>query len=100
MNMYMKTVILNGEDFATIEQLHSTLRQVLELPDTYGANLDALWDSLTGQIQLPLQIEWLHYDLSEERLGDDAQQVLGLMEEVQGEGNGFRVWVQKGAVAF
>ncbi|MEW4369086.1 barstar family protein [Paenibacillus kandeliae] len=100
MKMYMKTVVLNGEDFATIEQLHVTLRQVLELPATYGANLDALWDSLTGQVQLPLQIEWLNYDLSEERLGDYAQQVLGLMEEVQGEGNGFRVWVQKGAVAF
>lgn len=100
MKMYMKTVVLNGEDFATIEQLHVTLRQVLELPTTYGANLDALWDSLTGQVQLPLQIEWLNYDLSEERLGDYAQQVLGLMEEVQGEGNGFRVWVQKGAVAF
>lgn len=100
MTMYMKTVVLNGKDFKTIEELHTTLQQILELPAEYGCNLDALWDSLTGQIELPMQIEWLNYEQSREYLGDYAEQVLGLMEEVQGEGNGFRVWVQQGAVAF
>ncbi len=102
MRTNMKTVVLNGEDFVTVEELHMTLRQVLCLPADYGANLDALWDGLTGQIELPLQIEWLNYELSYERLGSYAEQVLGLMEEVQGEGNGFRVWVLQSsdAVAF
>ncbi len=98
MRVYMKTVILNGEDFSTIEELHRTLQQVLDLPDHYGGNLDALWDSLTGGVELPLQIEWLNYERSRELLGPYAEQVLDLMEEVQGEGNGFRVWLQSDAV--
>lgn len=34
-------------DIATAEQFHSTLAQVLSLPDYYGHNLDALFDCLT-----------------------------------------------------
>ncbi len=98
----MKTVVLNGEDFTTVEELHLKLKQALRLPADYGANLDALWDGLTGQVELPMQIEWLNYEQSYANLGSYAEQVLGLMEEVQGEGNGFRVWVLQSsdAVAF
>ncbi|MGV7116035.1 barstar family protein [Paenibacillus kyungheensis] len=90
----MKTVTINGEDFSTIAELHQTLQHKLELPEFYGANLDALWDCLTGMIELPLQIEWLNYNLSRERLGDKADQVLAVLEEAQAEGNGFRIWVR------
>lgn len=90
----MKMVTINGEDFHTIAELHDTLQQKLELPDFYGKNLDALWDCLTGMIELPLQMEWLNYDVSRERLGDKADQVLSVLEEAQAEGNGFRIWVR------
>lgn len=90
----MKMVAINGEDFHTIAELHETLQQKLELPEFYGKNLDALWDCLTGMVELPLQMEWLNYDLSRERLGDKADQVLSVLEEAQAEGNGFRIWVR------
>lgn len=90
----MKMVTINGEDFHTITELHETLQQKLELPEFYGKNLDALWDCLTGMIELPLQMEWLNYGVSRQRLGDKADQVLSVLEEAQAEGNGFRIWVR------
>ncbi|MDN4616710.1 barstar family protein [Paenibacillus sp. PsM32] len=90
----MKMVTINGEEFHTINELHETLQQKLELPEFYGKNLDALWDCLTGMIELPLQMEWLNYDVSRQRLGDKADQVLSVLEEAQAEGNGFRIWVR------
>ena len=35
------------------QELHEELKQKLELPDFYGRNLDALWDSITGIMYTP-----------------------------------------------
>lgn len=43
----MKHCILDGRAIETSEQLHAVLQQELELPEWYGRNLDALYDSLT-----------------------------------------------------
>lgn len=43
----MKHCILDGEAIGTREQLHEILQRELELPEWYGRNLDALYDSLT-----------------------------------------------------
>ncbi|WP_046215261.1 barstar family protein [Paenibacillus wulumuqiensis] len=90
----MKTVWLNGEEFSTIQELHEQLKEKLELPEFYGGNLDALWDCLTGMIELPLELHWTNYGVSQERLGDQAERVRSLLEEAEEEGIGFRVVVQ------
>ncbi len=36
--------------------LHDELKQKLHLPDFYGRNLDALWDSITGIMYTPAYI--------------------------------------------
>ena len=43
---------------------HKILKEKLELPDYYGENLDALWDCLTGGIELPVCIKWSNYKAS------------------------------------
>ena len=37
-------------------EIHQRIQTVLELPDWYGQNLDALWDSITGIMYLPAEI--------------------------------------------
>ncbi|WP_458119318.1 barstar family protein [Paenibacillus sp. Z6-24] len=91
----MKTVWLNGEEFSTIQELHEQLKEKLELPEFYGGNLDALWDCLTGMIELPLELRWTNYEVSQERLGDQAERVRSLLEEAEEEGIGFRVVVER-----
>ncbi|WP_017813886.1 barstar family protein [Paenibacillus shenyangensis] len=90
----MRTVWINGEDFSTIQELHEQLKSKLELPEFYGGNLDALWDCLTGMIELPLELRWVNYGISHDRMGDQAERVRSLLEEVQEEGTGFRVVVE------
>ncbi|MFD1888535.1 barstar family protein [Paenibacillus wenxiniae] len=90
----MKRVYIDGRDFFTIAQLHEQLKEKLELPDFYGANLDALWDCLTGMIELPLELHWHHYNVSKQRLGERAEHVKALLEEAEEEGIGFRVIVE------
>ena len=43
-------------DCETWHDMHSQIKTVLELPDFYGKNLDALWDSLTGLMYVPANI--------------------------------------------
>lgn len=49
--MYEYFVDFQGCSSAT--DVHERIRRGLKLPDYYGANLDALWDCLTGMIGLP-----------------------------------------------
>lgn len=39
-----------------VHDLHEELKNKLELPDFYGRNLDALWDSITGIMDTPAYI--------------------------------------------
>ena len=43
----MKTAFINGRRIHTKEDLHRTLQVQLDLPEYYGANLDALYDCLS-----------------------------------------------------
>lgn len=68
----MKHCILDGEAIETREQLHTVLQQDLELPEWYGRNLDALYDSLTDSHD-PISIEFQNREALETRLGRYAK---------------------------
>lgn len=72
----MKNIVLDGTKFTSREQLHSILKSELQLPEYYGKNLDALFDCLTGDIQLPMKVEWNNFKCSKELLGDYAEKTL------------------------
>ena len=43
----MHTIFLNASDYATARELHASLKLLLDLPDHYGHNADALHDCLS-----------------------------------------------------
>lgn len=45
----MKTLFIDGRDYATAAQLHESLQRLLKLPAHYGKNADALHDCLAEQ---------------------------------------------------
>ena len=55
----MKTIRVDFSKCENSEQMHEQLRRALNLPEYYGGNLDALWDCLSGGLELPAQIEVL-----------------------------------------
>lgn len=76
-----KEIVLTTSSIAKYSSVHEWLKEGLELPEHYGANLDALWDSLTGDLSLPLTILW-HDDA---KLGDTYKAITDLFEEAAGE---------------
>ncbi|MBP0950315.1 barstar family protein [Pseudomonas alliivorans] len=53
--------------------LHSALRDALELPDWYGCNWDAFWDSITGLVQMPVKLKISGWVNLSKRLPRDAE---------------------------
>lgn len=85
----MNIVILDSEEFSSIDELHMVLKAKLQLPEYYGKNLDALWDCLTGWIDLPMTIEWIGYEKSKKKIGEYAEKLLKLFKEAEQEVDGF-----------
>lgn len=81
----MKIVELDGALFTDRVQTHEILQEKLELPEYYGKNVDALWDCLTGELELSVQIVWNNYEKSEEQLGEYARLLKTVFEEAQQE---------------
>ncbi len=53
----MRTLYLDGRDYASAEALHQALKRLLALPGYYGGNADALHDCLSERDE-PLRL-WL-----------------------------------------
>lgn len=68
----MKTIVIEGKNFKDRESFHTFLKLQMNFPEYYGNNLDALWDCLTGEIELPLKIVWNNFNISKITLGDYA----------------------------
>ena len=65
-----------------MEDFFDQLKEKLKLPETFGDNLDALYDSITGFTELPLSIEFVN--MSVEQL-EDFEDLLTTLEEADEE---------------
>lgn len=76
----MRKIMIDGRDFENIEVLHDVLKDKLDFPDYYGRNLDALWDCLTGWVDLPLTLVLINFEFSKKFLGSYADDVLEVLQ--------------------
>ncbi|EJW15798.1 barstar family protein [Paenibacillus alvei] len=93
--MTRRVVELDGRAISSRNAVHDVLSEVLELPDYYGRNLDALWDCLTEASSLPLTIHWSHYEASKKQLGEYCEQLLQLFRDAEAELDGFKVKITR-----
>lgn len=52
-----KKIVIDFSECQYVRSLHNEIKNKLNLPDWYGGNLDALWDSLTGMIETPVEVK-------------------------------------------
>ena len=83
-------VVIDCAEFSSSEELYQALMVRLSLPSCYGMNLDALWDSITGLVAMPLAIIWIGFETSVSTIGDYAYKVEELFREAEKEVPGFR----------
>ena len=61
----MKTVYIDFTDIGDYDDFYTQLKEKLTLPEFFGDNLDALYDSLTGFVELPLHIEFVNMSVDQ-----------------------------------
>ncbi|GAX45868.1 Barstar [Tolypothrix sp. NIES-4075] len=52
-------VEIKGNKIFTINDFHRQIAKLLDLEPYYGNNFNALWDSLTTDVERPVSLIWL-----------------------------------------
>lgn len=86
----MTTVTLTAAH-DTMDAIYSALQRELGLPAHFGRNLDALYDSLTGDVPGPIEIVWKDHAWARPRLGADYDRLMTTLRDVENEREDFRV---------
>ena len=86
----MKRCTLAGP-YAGVEALYVDLARQLALPGHFGANLDALWDALTRDVEGPIEIVWLDFANARKILGPAVERIRATLEEAASERPDLRV---------
>lgn len=82
----MKTVYIDFTDIGDYEDFYTQLKEKLPLPDYFGDNLDALYDSITGDVELPLHIEFVNMSVDQLETFED---LLTTLEDAEDEMDDF-----------
>lgn len=56
-------LVFNFEEIFSLEDFYTVLAGKVELPAHFGNNLDALNDFISGEIELPLTVEFINLSL-------------------------------------
>ncbi|MEE6452769.1 barstar family protein [Gottfriedia acidiceleris] len=54
-------------------ELHLVLKEKLAFPDTYGEDWDDFWDTITCQVELPNQLQFIGWSALEKKLPEDSK---------------------------
>ncbi len=88
----MKIVVIDGNSMTSRTAAHDHMAAALDLPLYYGKNLDALADCLSEQPRGTV-ILLCHMTAARNQLGDYADRILEVFEELAEEGR-FRLSVK------
>ncbi|WP_304343207.1 barstar family protein [Chryseobacterium koreense] len=59
------TVYIDFTEIGDYEDFYAQLKEKLKLSDHFGDNLDALYDSITGGVELPLHMEFVNMSVDQ-----------------------------------
>ncbi|TDB56007.1 barstar family protein [Photorhabdus luminescens] len=78
----MHKVEFDFDRIPDLKMFYQQFSEQFELGDEFGSNLDALWDVVTGGIDLPVEVNFIHF--TQQKRHDFASLVL-LFEEAEEE---------------
>ncbi len=77
----MKTIYIDFTDIGDYEDFYAKLKEKLPLPEHFGDNLDALSDVITGELEMPLHLEFVNMTVDQLEIFEDLLTVLGDAED-------------------
>ena len=63
------------------EDFYAQLKEKLTLPEHFGDNLDALFDVITGELEMPLHLEFVNMSVEQLEIFEDLLTTLEDAEE-------------------
>ncbi|QSY50599.1 MULTISPECIES: barstar family protein [Streptomyces] len=63
-------IVIDGNSIHSVADLHAFLAGALDFGPYYGANLSALWDRLSTDVERPVEIVWRDSAASRQALGE------------------------------
>lgn len=75
-------LIIDGSKISSEADFHEAIAAGFALPAWYGRNLDALWDALTGMIDRPVELVWIHAERSRREL-PRYEKIVSLLRDVE-----------------
>lgn len=78
----MKEIKIDFTEIADMEDFYAALKLEMNLPEHFGNNLDALFDFITGEAEMPLKIEF--ENLSVDQL-EDFENLIDTLENAEDE---------------
>lgn len=78
----VKQFTLDFSECRSIGEIYSVIKKEMELPEWFGANLDALWDSLVGIMYTPAQIT-VNKAVKNKELIEDVEEIISVMREAE-----------------
>lgn len=82
----MKTIYIDFSDLGDYEDFYAQLKEKLELPAHFGDNLDALADVISGDLEMPLHLEFVNMSVDQLEIFED---LLTTLEDSEDEVEGF-----------
>ncbi|MEE1941949.1 barstar family protein [Streptomyces sp. TRM 70361] len=93
-------VEIDGAVIRSERDLHEFLSRALDFGPYYGANLSALWDRLSADVERPVEIVWKESELSRRALGEiEFEKIRDLLLRVQSQDESFG-WSDRFSVIF
>lgn len=78
----MKTIYIDFAEIGDETDFYDQLKEKIPLPEYFGDNLDALYDTITGDLEMPLHLEFVN--MSVDQL-EDFEDLLATLEEIDDE---------------
>jgi ribonuclease inhibitor len=81
----MNTIYFDFEKITTNKDFYAQMSEQLELPEYFGNNFDALYDILTGYLELPLMF---YFNNMSEKKFSDFEDLIATLDDAEDETQG------------
>lgn len=75
-------VYIDFLEIGDYEDFYAQLKEKLTLPEHFGDNLDALFDVITGELEMPLHLEFVNMSVEQLEIFED---LLSTLEDAEDE---------------
>ncbi|MGA3086711.1 MAG: barstar family protein [Thermodesulfobacteriota bacterium] len=93
--MPIKRCTLNGKTIRSLDDLYDRISILINLPEHFGRNLDALWDVLSTDVEGPFEIIWKNANDSKRSMGKDFDRAVKLLRNLEKERDDFKLKINQ-----